>query len=71
MRLLQRHDTSELNFSTFSEREETPPYAILSHTWEDGQEVTFKDVMDGTGKRNLGYDKIQFCGQQAERDGLR
>ncbi|KAF1951903.1 HET-domain-containing protein [Byssothecium circinans] len=25
----------------------------------------------GTGKNKTGYNKIQFCGQQAERDGLR
>ncbi|KAI9759453.1 MAG: hypothetical protein M1840_003355 [Geoglossum simile] len=48
----------------------TPPYAILSHTWKEGQEITFKDLMDGTGKTKTGYDKIQFCGQQAKRDGL-
>ncbi|KAF2195847.1 HET-domain-containing protein, partial [Zopfia rhizophila CBS 207.26] len=48
-----------------------PPYAILSHTWKEGQEVTWKDLMDGTGKSKIGYDKIRFCGQQAERDGLR
>ena len=72
MRLLQRHNTGELNLTKdFSDEDEIPPFAILSHTWEDGQEVTFKDVMDGTGKSNRGYGKIQFCGQQAERDGLR
>src|SRR5205807_1598031 len=48
-----------------------PPYAILSHTWNEGQEVTFQDLMDGTGESKIGYDKIQFCAQQAERDGLR
>jgi len=47
-----------------------PPYAILSHTWEEDQEVTFSDLKDGTGKSKKGYDKIRFCGQQAERDGL-
>jgi hypothetical protein len=48
-----------------------PPYAILSHTWgADTEEVTFRDVMDGTGRSKTGYDKIQFCGEQAKRDGL-
>jgi hypothetical protein len=50
--------------------DEIPPYAILSHTWKDGHEVTFKDVIDGTSKSKIGYDKIRFCGQQTERDGL-
>jgi hypothetical protein len=30
----------------------------------------FKDLMDGTGKSKAGYSKIQFCGEQARRDGL-
>lgn len=46
-------------------------YAILSHTWgNDAEEVTFKDMMDGTGKEKVGYNKIRLCGEQATRDGL-
>jgi hypothetical protein len=41
-----------------------PPYAILSHTWgEDDDEVTFKDLTEGSGKSKAGYRKIQFCGE--------
>lgn len=48
-----------------------PPYAILSHTWSpDGDEVTFDDVRMGAGKNKAGYGKIQFCWQQARKDGL-
>jgi hypothetical protein len=48
-----------------------PPYAILSHTWgADGEEVTFKDLVDRTGKNKAGYAKVQFCGKQAANDGL-
>jgi hypothetical protein len=48
-----------------------PPYAILSHTWgADEEEVTFKDISDGTGKSKVGYHKIRFCGEQAARNGL-
>src|SRR5467141_5309047 len=48
-----------------------PRYAILSHTWgADTEEVSFKDMIDGTGKRKTGYNKIRFCGEQAGRDGL-
>ena len=43
--------------------DEIPPYAILSHTWKEGQEVTFSDLINGTGKSKAGYDKIRFCGQ--------
>jgi hypothetical protein len=48
-----------------------PRYAILSHTWgADGDEVTFKDHMEGTGKNKAGHNKINFCRKQAASDGL-
>ncbi|KAL1644350.1 hypothetical protein SLS61_008857, partial [Didymella pomorum] len=48
-----------------------PPYAILSHTWEaDAEEVTFADLVTGDGEAKRGYQKIHFCGQQAQQDGL-
>ncbi|KAK3935466.1 heterokaryon incompatibility [Diplogelasinospora grovesii] len=47
-------------------------YAILSHTWgPDTEEVTFKDLIDGTEVDKTGYKKIRFCAAQARRDGLR
>jgi hypothetical protein len=48
----------------------TPAYAILSHTWIDGQEVTCQDLISGVGNGKSGYDKIKFCGEQATKDGL-
>ena len=50
--------------------EEIPPYAILSHTWQNGNEVIFDDLLTGNGKDKAGYNKILFCAQQAQRDGL-
>lgn len=48
-----------------------PQYAILSHTWGDeNQEVTFEDMIGGSGRDKVGYDKIKFCGDQVARDGL-
>jgi hypothetical protein len=48
-----------------------PQYAILSHTWgEEDQEATFNDFRTGVGKSKAGYRKIQFCAEQAARDGL-
>jgi hypothetical protein len=48
-----------------------PPYAILSHTWgNDDEEVTFKDLAEGSRNIKAGYRKIQFCAEQAARDGL-
>ncbi|KAF2785655.1 beta transducin-like protein HET-D2Y, partial [Melanomma pulvis-pyrius CBS 109.77] len=70
MRLLQRSNTGEFSLTKDLRGNTIPPYAILSHTWEEGQEVTFQDILDGTGQSKTGYDKIRFCGQQAEHDGL-
>jgi hypothetical protein len=48
-----------------------PPYAILSHTWEqEDQEVTFKNMIEGSGYGKAGFKKIKFCGEQAKCDGL-
>ncbi|KAK5654143.1 hypothetical protein OQA88_7574 [Cercophora sp. LCS_1] len=50
--------------------EETPPYAILSHTWGDG-EVSFQDFQDHAKAREKpGFRKIKFCCEEAYRDGL-
>jgi hypothetical protein len=46
------------------------PYAILSHTWVSGQEVTYQELLSGGGKEKSGYEKIKFCGRQAMNDGL-
>jgi len=71
MRLLYRSHTAEFSLTKDLVGDDTiPPYAILSHTWEEGQEVTFQDIIDGVGQSKTGYDKIRFCGQQAEHDGL-
>ena len=70
MRLLERNNSSEFSL-TQDFGDDIPRYAILSHTWgADTEEVTFRDLMDGTGKNKAGYDKIWFCGEQARRDGL-
>jgi hypothetical protein len=71
-----------------------PAYAILSHTWVEGQDVTLQDLKAGTGQEleagtgqeleagtyqelkagtyqdKPGYQKIEYCGRQAQRDGL-
>jgi hypothetical protein len=70
MRLLQEKTNSEFSL-TNDLVDNLPPYAILSHTWGvDTEEVTFRDLMDGTGKEKEGYDKIRFCSEQAKRDNL-
>ncbi|OCK72991.1 HET-domain-containing protein, partial [Lepidopterella palustris CBS 459.81] len=70
MRLLKVKDNGEFSL-TKDLINNIPPYAILSHTWgDDDEEVTFKDLTEGLGKTKLGYRKIQFCAEQAARDGL-
>ena len=68
MRLLQYNNDGEFNLTEFFESD-IPKYAILSHRW-GAEEVTFKDLIDGTSKSKAGYSKIQFCGEQAKRNGL-
>jgi Heterokaryon incompatibility protein (HET) len=59
LRLVERHNN------------DIPRYAILSHTWgADGDEVTFRDLTEGTGRNKVGYEKIEFCRAQAACDGL-
>ncbi|RFU32165.1 hypothetical protein B7463_g4157, partial [Scytalidium lignicola] len=72
MRLLLQGETGEFGLREFPD-DNIPPYAILSHTWlavQDGEEPTYDDLINGTGKEKLGYKKIQFCGEQARRDRL-
>jgi hypothetical protein len=69
MRLLQGNSDSEFSLKGFGD--EIPPYAILSHTWGlDNEEVTFEDMINGTGEDKPGYKKIRFCGEQARQNGL-
>lgn len=55
---------------TFFDDDSTPPYAILSHTWIEGQEITYTELLAGTGAEKDGYAKIRFCGERAAKDGL-
>ncbi|KAJ4287996.1 hypothetical protein N0V90_012012 [Kalmusia sp. IMI 367209] len=70
MRLLQRLSDGEFELSSWTYN--TPNYAILSHTWgKEDEEVTFKDLIKGKARfKPYGYRKLQFCSEQAEKDGL-
>lgn len=77
MRLLKRNKASWFSLTTYDfslttfDRRNVPEYAILSHRWgADGDEVTFQDLENGTGKGKIGYKKLNFCGEQAVHDGL-
>lgn len=66
MRLL--HTTSH-HFADFYD-DDTPPYAILSHTWNAGQEVTIQEWLNQTDavKAKSGYGKIHDACRQAKGD---
>lgn len=72
MRLLERNSDRADGYRLTREFiNDIPEYAILSHTWgADDTEVAFRDIVDSIGRDKAGYDKIRFCGEQAERDGL-
>ncbi|KAF2427768.1 NACHT-domain-containing protein, partial [Tothia fuscella] len=71
MRLLKRDNTGAFSLTEDLVGDDAiPPYAILSHTWVEGQEVTFQDLEECTGGGKRGYDKLWFCAEQAKRDGL-
>lgn len=75
MRLLKRERSGWLissyafSLTTFDPRDMPYEYAVLSHRW-DSDEVTYKDIENGTAKTRRGYQKLEFCAEQAARDGL-
>jgi hypothetical protein len=70
MRLLKAKNDGGFSLTRFIAKN-APRYAILSHTWEaDDQEVTLQDITNSVGSDKSGYKKIQFCGNQAQKDGL-
>lgn len=69
MRLLEMKSPGEFSLVQ-APTHNTLRYAILSHTWTHGQEVTYDDLISGNGKSKTGYEKIKFCGEQAAKDGL-
>jgi len=71
MRLLKLDDSGMLSLIGPLNRD-IPEYAILSHTWgPGGEEVTYEDMIKGTGKDKPGYAKLQFYAEQACQHGLR
>ena len=65
MRLL---DTTTFELCEFFDRK-IPPYAILSHTWGEG-EVSFQELQSGDGVFKRGYAKIRSCCESAASDGF-
>ena len=70
MRLLEYNDAGDVSLTENFLDDKVPPYAILSHTWGE-EEVLLQNLVDGTARNKVRYGKIQFCGEQSRRDGLR
>ncbi|KAM7210410.1 kinesin light chain [Rhypophila decipiens] len=69
MRLLSSDASEKLIFTQF--KATPPPYAILSHTWEqNNEEVLYEEAINGLGKEKRGYRKIEFCASQAKQDNI-
>jgi hypothetical protein len=70
MRLLKHlPEDDSFELTTFDDNS-APPYAILSHTWTADQEVTYKELLEDTGRNKSGYAKLRFCGERAAAEGL-
>jgi len=70
MRLLERCEDGKIRLVNFDNDGDIPQYAILSHRW-GRDEVLLQDIIRGTASTKDGYRKIEFCLDQASRDGLR
>jgi hypothetical protein len=71
MRLLKRNGTDDVSLTEDLIDDDIPRYAILPHRWGAAtEEMSFQDLINGTGKDKPGYNKIRFCIEQAHRDGL-
>src|SRR5947209_4352273 len=69
MRLLKRSPTGHVELTLFDD-DDPPRYAILSHTWSDGNEVTYNELLAGNGKGKTGFAKITFCMRKAAEDNI-
>ncbi|KIW05228.1 uncharacterized protein PV09_03766 [Verruconis gallopava] len=70
MRLI---NVDNLSLKEFNEAN-TPEYAILSHTWVDGQEVSFHEMQSPNRSRatkhKSGFKKIERCANEAKDHNL-
>jgi hypothetical protein len=66
MRLL---DTKALEFHEFNQSQ-LPEYAILSHTWRQGEEVTFQEMLSKDRELKTGFAKIKNACSVARKHDL-
>jgi hypothetical protein len=65
MRLSNVHTYKLKEFS----QKVAPPYAILSHTWDE-EEVTLRDLDNDQVSELASFKKMQGCCEQAYKDGF-
>ena len=62
MRLLEiQHDGTIALTEDLIGADNVPAYAILSHTWLPGQEVTFDEFKRGLGRDKAGFDNAYIA----------
>lgn len=69
MRLLKRLANGHVQLDGPFDEDQIPAYVILSHRWDGEEEVSYQDIVHGSGREKKGFDKIRFCAEQAFRDG--
>ena len=70
MRLLKTSLDGRLELVPFENENRLPSYAILSHRWIGGEEVTYQELIAGKGRdKTAGYAKLQNFVRQAAKDG--
>ncbi|KAG4291476.1 hypothetical protein FPRO06_03361 [Fusarium proliferatum] len=71
MRLIEARALVETQHISFVEfYGERPRYAILSHTWENHQEVTYQECNHESSESKTGHEKIRKTCELALGDGL-
>ena len=70
MRLISCTSKGGFDLAIFKHDDDIPPYAILSHTWIDGQEVTYDELIAGISQEKTGYNKLRFCRERVVQDEL-
>lgn len=70
MRLLRPLPAGDFELTTFDDDTTLPPFAILSHCWSAGAELTYPELVTGGGRSKPGFEKLRFCGRLARADGL-
>jgi hypothetical protein len=70
LRLLRIKEDGSVSFQEFL-GEDVPPYAILSHRWIDGQELTFKEMQRSSAPRKTGYTKAVEFAQKARSENFK